>query len=73
MIEVKEGERPASACALYTAALRADRRRTDSHCAPTNSAGLLGAADGLEKRARAIHERPIDEGTLARVPTIRLA
>ncbi len=31
---------------------------------------LLGAADALEKRAHAIHEWPIDEGTLARVITI---
>jgi hypothetical protein len=33
-------------------------------------ARLLGAADALEKRAHAIHEWPIDEGTLARVITI---
>jgi hypothetical protein len=32
--------------------------------------GLLGAADALEKRARAIQEWPIDEGTFARVATI---
>ena len=31
---------------------------------------LLGAADTLEKRAHAIHEWPIDEGTFARVLTI---
>jgi hypothetical protein len=31
---------------------------------------LLGAADALEKRASAIHEWPIDEGTSARVITI---
>ena len=31
---------------------------------------LLGAADALEKRAQAIHEWPIDEGTFARVITI---
>lgn len=31
---------------------------------------LLGAADALEKRAHAIHEWPIDEGTFARVLTI---
>jgi hypothetical protein len=31
---------------------------------------LLGAADALEKRALAIHEWPIDEGTLARLITI---
>jgi hypothetical protein len=32
--------------------------------------GLLGAADALERRAQAIHEWPIDEGTVARVITI---
>jgi hypothetical protein len=31
---------------------------------------LLGAADALEKRARAIHEWPIDEATLAWVITV---
>ena len=31
---------------------------------------LLGAADALEKRAHAIHDWPIDEGTFARVLTI---
>lgn len=31
---------------------------------------LLAAADSLEKRAQAIHEWPIDDGTLARVITI---
>lgn len=31
---------------------------------------LLSAADGLEKRAKAIHDWPIDEGTFARVLTI---
>ena len=31
---------------------------------------LLAAADALEKRAHAIHEWPIDEGTVARVITI---
>ena len=32
--------------------------------------GLLTAADALEKRARELHEWPIDEGTVARVITI---
>jgi hypothetical protein len=32
--------------------------------------GLLSAAEALEKRAREIHEWPIDEGTMARVLTI---
>jgi hypothetical protein len=45
------------------------------HTAPTLEAlerqrHLLGAADALEKRAHAIHEWPIDEGTFARVITI---
>ena len=31
---------------------------------------LLGAADALEKRARAIQEWPFDDGTFARVATI---
>jgi hypothetical protein len=31
---------------------------------------LLGAADALEKRAQAIHEWPLDEGTVSRVVTI---
>jgi hypothetical protein len=31
---------------------------------------LLAAADALEKRAKAIHDWPIDEGTFARVLTI---
>lgn len=31
---------------------------------------LLGAAEALEKRAHAIHDWPIDEGTFARVLTI---
>jgi hypothetical protein len=31
---------------------------------------LLSAADALEKRAKALHDWPIDEGTLARVLTI---
>jgi hypothetical protein len=31
---------------------------------------LLGAADALDKRANAIHDWPIDEGTWARVATV---
>jgi hypothetical protein len=31
---------------------------------------LLGAADALEKRANAIHDWPIDEGTWAPVATV---
>jgi hypothetical protein len=33
-------------------------------------AAVLAAADALEKRAHAIHDWPIDEGTFARVLTI---
>jgi hypothetical protein len=36
----------------------------------TAQSGALAAAEALEKRARAIHDWPIDEGTLARVLTI---
>jgi hypothetical protein len=31
---------------------------------------LLSAAEGLERRALAIHDWPVDEGTFARVLTI---
>jgi hypothetical protein len=68
MVEVKANER-AIARALYAEAYEPVRT------APTLDAlerqhRLLGAADALEKRALAIHEWPIDEGTLARVITI---
>ena len=68
MVEVKDGEL-ASARRLYAAAYEPVRAE------PTlamldEQRGLLGAADALEKRADAIHEWPIDEGTLARVLTI---
>jgi hypothetical protein len=36
----------------------------------TTQSSALAAAEALEKRARAIHDWPIDEGTLARVLTI---
>ena len=68
MIVVKAGEL-AIARELYAQAYEPVR------AAPTLGAleqqhGQLGAADALEKRAQAIHEWPIDEGTLARVLTI---
>jgi hypothetical protein len=68
MVEVKQGEL-ALARDLYAQAYEPVRM------APTLEAldqqrGVLGAADALEQRARAIHEWPIDEGTFARVITI---
>lgn len=68
MIDVKASEL-AIARDLYTQAYEPVRT------APTLAAlerqqGLLAAADALEKRAHAIHEWPIDEGTFARVLTI---
>ena len=68
MVEVKDDEL-AVARALYAEAYGPVR------AAPTTETleaqrNLLGAADGLEKRAQAIWEWPIGEGTLARVITI---
>jgi hypothetical protein len=68
MVEVKAGEL-AIARELYGEAYEPVRT------APTldsldRQRALLGAADALEKRAQAIHEWPIDEGTLARLITI---
>jgi hypothetical protein len=68
MVAAKEGEL-AVARDLYARAYEPVRT------APTLEAleqqkGLLGAADALEKRALAIHEWPIDEGTVARVITV---
>jgi len=68
MVEVKAREL-AIARELYAQAYEPVR------AAPTLEAleqqrGLLGAADALVKRARAIHDWPIDEGTFARVLTI---
>jgi hypothetical protein len=68
MVEVKAHE-VAIARDLYAQAYEpVQKRRTLS--ALEDQRGLLGAADALEKRASAIHEWPIDEGTLARVLTI---
>ena len=68
MIEVKATE-IGLARDLYTQAYEPVR------AAPTletleRQRSLLGAADALEKRAHAIHDWPIDEGTFARVLTI---
>jgi hypothetical protein len=68
MVEVKAGEL-ATARELYSQAYEPVR------VAPTldtleHQRNLLSATEALEKRANAIHEWPIDEGTLARVITI---
>ena len=68
MVEVK-AEEIALARELYARAYEPVR------AAPTldvleQQRGLLSAADALEKRARSIHDWPIDEGTFARVLTI---
>jgi hypothetical protein len=68
MVAVKERE-IAIARELYGAAYE------PVHEAPTlevleRQQGLLGAAEALEKRAKAIHDWPVDEGTFARVATI---
>ena len=68
MVEVKEGEL-AVARELYAQAYAPVR------AAPTletleEQHRLLAAADALEKRAQAIHDWPLDEGTLARVITV---
>ena len=68
MLEVKDGE-VASARALYATAYEPVRAEP-TLAVLDQQHGLLGAADALEKRAQAIHEWPIDEGTLARVVTI---
>lgn len=68
MVAVKERERT-QATDLYRQAYREFR------AAPTlgilqQHAGLLGAAENLERRAERIQEWPFDEGTFARVLTI---
>ena len=68
MVEVKS-EELALARSLYAQAYLPVRE------APTletleQQRNLLSAADALEKRAKAIHDWPIDEGTLARVLTV---
>jgi hypothetical protein len=68
MVEVKEGEL-AIARELYAEAYQPVREERTLD-ALERQHRLLGAADALEKRAHALHEWPIDEGTLARVITI---
>jgi hypothetical protein len=68
MVEVKAGEL-AIARALYAEAYEPVRNER-SLDALDRQHRLLSAADALEKRAHAIHEWPIDEGTVARVITI---
>ena len=68
MVEVKEREL-AVARDLYAQAY-APVKSARTLEALEEQRGLLGAADALERRASAIHEWPIDEGTFARVITI---
>jgi hypothetical protein len=68
MVEVKEAELE-GARALYAEAYEPVRAQP-TLAALERQHGVLGAADALEKRAQAIHEWPIDEGTVALVITI---
>ena len=68
MVEVKAREL-AAARRLYAEAYE-PVRLDPTLDALERQRSLLGAADALEKRAAAIHEWPIDEGTFARVLTI---
>jgi hypothetical protein len=68
MVELKANEL-GIARELYAAAYE-PVRSAQTLDALDEQRSLLGAADALEKRARAIHEWPIDEGTWARVLTI---
>ena len=68
MVEVKQGEL-AIARELYAQAYEPLREEPTLESLERQRS-LLGAADALEKRAQAIHEWPIDEGTFARVITI---
>jgi hypothetical protein len=68
MVEVKDGEL-AIARELYAEAY-APVREEQTLDALERQHRLLAAADALEKRAHALHDWPIDEGTLARVITI---
>ena len=65
MVEVKASEL-AIARELYAQAYEPVRTARTLEVLERQT-GLLGAADSLEKRAHAIHEWPIDEGTLATV------
>jgi hypothetical protein len=68
MVEVKAGEL-AIARDLYAKAYE-PVRSTPTLDSLEQQHRLLAAADALEKRARAIHDWPIDEGTFARVITV---
>lgn len=68
MVEVK-AEELMLARELYAKAYEPVRQRPTLRTLEEQR-NLLSAADGLEKRARAIHDWPIDEGTFARVLTI---
>jgi hypothetical protein len=68
MVKVKESEITV-ARDLYAQAYE-PVRTTQTLGALEQQHRLLGAADALEKRAHAIHEWPIDEGTATRVVTI---
>jgi hypothetical protein len=68
MVEVKASEL-AIARELYAQAYE-PVRATPTLEALDRQRDLLGAADRLESRARAIHDWPINEGTFARVITI---
>ena len=68
MVEVK-AEELALARGLYAKAYEPVRQAPTLETLEAQR-NLLSAADGLEKRAKAIHDWPIDEGTFARVLTI---
>jgi hypothetical protein len=68
MVELKAGEL-AAARSLYAQAYEPVQTEGTLD-ALDRQRQLLSAADGLEQRARAIHEWPIDDGTVARVLTI---
>ena len=68
MVEAKR-EELAFARELYAQAYAPVRERPSLETLEQQRS-LLGAADALEKRAKAIHDWPIDEGTFARVLTI---
>ena len=68
MVEVKT-EELGIARALYAEAYRPVRSSPTTEVLEAQR-NLLGAADGLEKRAQAMWEWPISEGTVARILTI---
>jgi hypothetical protein len=68
MVEVK-AEELTLARELYTQAYGPVRKSPTLETLEQQR-NLLSAADALEKRAKAIHDWPIDEGTFARVLTI---